>query len=74
MTKYCRYCLHCIYGDVVYCEIKEETMSEKKAKSSNRCKSFDFTKDDVLQENVNGYQPRERKIKNGTSDNQLSLW
>ncbi len=74
MTQYCRYCLNCTYGDVIYCEVKEKTMSEEKVKSANRCKDFDFTKVDALQENLNGYQPRERKVKDGTSNDQLSMW
>lgn len=42
MKQYCRYCANCVYGDAVYCEILKDTMSEKKAKSVNKCKHFEL--------------------------------
>ena len=48
MKQYCRYCSHCSYGDVVYCEKLKITMSEEKAKRINRCKDFEFLEIDVF--------------------------
>ena len=60
MKQYCRYCAHCCYGDVVYCEIYNKTMSEKKAKQVNKCKDFIFNEIDVITLNKT-YKPREAK-------------
>lgn len=48
MKQYCRYCSHCSYGDIAYCEKLERTMSEAKAKRVNRCKYFEFLEIDVF--------------------------
>lgn len=62
MKQYCRYCSHCVYGDVVYCEVLNDTMSEKKAKSVNKCKHFELNEIDVF--NINKtYKPKEHKRK-----------
>lgn len=42
MKQYCRYCSHCCYGDAIYCEAKNKTMSENTAKSVNHCKDFEI--------------------------------
>lgn len=62
MTQYCRYCAYCCYGDVVYCEIKEKTMSEEQAKQPNNCKDFGFCEIDVF--TGKKYQPRKAKESN----------
>ena len=48
MKQYCRYCSHCNYGDVAYCEKLKRTMSDEKAKRINQCKDFDFLEIDVF--------------------------
>lgn len=58
--KYCRYCSHCSYGDVVYCSITQKTMSEKKATLPTKCKHFDFCEIDVFNPDKI-YKKRERK-------------
>ena len=40
MKQYCRYCSHCHYGDVAYCDKLKRTMSDEKAKRINRRKYF----------------------------------
>ena len=56
MKQYCRYCAYCVYGDVAYCEVHNETMSEQKAKRVNKCKDFVFNELDVF--TMNKYKPR----------------
>ena len=63
MKQYCRYCSHCIYGDFVYCEENEETMSEEKAKRVNKCKHFEFNEMDVFDSDKK-YKPRKSKKAN----------
>lgn len=62
MKQYCRYCNHCIVGDVVYCEVLKITMSEEKAKRVNRCKEFVFNEIDVF-DLEKRYKPRKTKMK-----------
>lgn len=64
MKQYCRYCNHCIVGDVVYCEALKITMSEEKAKRVNHCKEFDFNEIDVFDLDKR-YKPRKKKMKQG---------
>lgn len=61
MKQYCRYCAHCHYGDVVYCDDKYKTMSKPTAKTINKCKSFDFNEIDVFYggDMDKKYKPRE---------------
>lgn len=62
MKQYCRYCSHCVYGDVVYCEVLNDTMSEKKAKRVNKCKHFELNEIDVF--NINKtYKSKQTKKK-----------
>lgn len=62
MKQYCRYCSHCVYGDAVYCEVLNNTMSEKKAKRVNKCKHFELNEIDVF--NINKtYKPKQTKKK-----------
>ena len=58
MKQYCRYCSHCIVGDVVYCDKRNRTYSESYAKSTNNCGDFELNVIDAFFENENGYQPR----------------
>lgn len=62
MKQYCRYCSHCHYGDVAYCEKLERTMSDEKAKRINQCKYFDFLGIDVFDSN-RSYKERQNKEK-----------
>lgn len=60
MKQYCRYCSHCCYGDVVYCDFRKRTMSEESAKRVNQCKDFEFNPIDAF--NIDKtYKPREKK-------------
>lgn len=61
IRQYCRYCAHCIVGDVVYCEKRKRTYSESYAKSTNNCGDFELNVIDAFFENERGYQPRESK-------------
>lgn len=60
MKQYCRYCNHCIVGDVVYCEALKITMCEEKAKRVNHCKEFVFNEIDVF-DLEKRYKPRKAK-------------
>ena len=62
MKQYCRYCSHCNYGDVAYCEKLKRTMSDEKAKRINQCKDFDFLEIDVFNPN-NSYKERQKNKK-----------
>ena len=57
MRQYCRYCLNAHYGDVVYCDVKCQTISEESAKRVNKCKNFDFVEVDCFDPNKK-YKPR----------------
>ena len=59
MKQYCRYCSHCHYGDVAYCEKLERTMSDEKAKRINQCKNFNFLGIDVFNPN-RSYKERQK--------------
>lgn len=40
MKQYCRYCAWCTYGDIVWCDKLDKTISLSSAKSINNCKHF----------------------------------
>ncbi|MFQ6793764.1 MAG: hypothetical protein ACLRT4_18210 [Thomasclavelia sp.] len=63
MTQYCRYCAYMCVGDVNFCEKKRITKTDKQCKNANKCKDFESNPIDALQENINGYKPRNRKQK-----------
>ncbi len=69
MKQYCRYCSHCHYGDVAYCDKLERTMSDEKAKRINQCKYFDFLEIDVFNPN-NSYKERQKNKK----DKQMNIF
>lgn len=73
MKQYCRYCSNCHCGDVVYCDVKQKTMSEEKAKRVNHCRDFDFCELDVFYDGDMDkvYKPREPKQKQ--CDGQMRL-
>ena len=60
MNQYCRYCSHCAYGDIAYCEIKNKTMSVSTIKRANHCKNFEFNEIDVLNFD-HKYKPKKKK-------------
>ena len=60
MRQYCRYCVHCIEGDVFFCTYGEHTMSEAEIKRANNCLNFMLTEDIITGRE---YIPRERKPK-----------
>jgi hypothetical protein len=72
MKQYCRYCANCHYGDVVWCDAKEKTMSENTAKTVNRCKDFIFNEIDVFGDLDKRYKPREPVMKQ--CDGQMDLF
>lgn len=63
MTQYCRYCTYCCYGDGVWCEKRQTTLSEQYAKSTNKCKYFVLNLIDAFHENERGYIPRKKTEK-----------
>lgn len=73
MTQYCRYCSNCHYGDVVYCDIKNKTMSIEKAKRVNHCKDFDFNELDVFYDGDMDKVYKPRKPKKKECDGQMRL-
>ena len=60
MKQYCRYCVNCIYGDVVWCDELNKMMSESQAKTVNHCKHFVFNEIDVFDLDKK-YKPRAEK-------------
>ena len=60
MKQYCRYCIHLVTGNGIYCQAKEFTMPESTAKGANTCKLFEFCEEDAFGE-TKGYKPRERR-------------
>ena len=60
MRQYCRYCVHCIEGDVFFCTNDERTMSEAEIKRVNNCPNFMLTEDIITGRE---YAPREHKSK-----------
>lgn len=69
MKQYCRYCCSCSYGDVPYCSVKEQTMSEREIKRVNNCKDFDFCHFDVI--TCKDYEPRKPKVKSDIKEMEL---
>ena len=69
MKQYCRYCSHCHYGDVAYCDKLERTMSDEKAKRINQCKYFYFLEIGVFNPN-NSYKERQKNKK----DKQMNIF
>ena len=65
MAQYCRYCSWFVTGNGNYCEKKGIEPSDSYAKSTNHCKDFDLNPVDAYGENLNGYQPRKPKQKDG---------
>ena len=63
MTQYCRYCTYCCYGDAVWCEKHQATLSERYAKGTNKCKDFELNPIDAFHENERGYVPRRKNKK-----------
>lgn len=68
MVQYCRYCTHCIYGDVIYCDVKKKVINEHIAKQTNKCKDFTFCPIDVF--SGKEYMPR----KCGRKKEQMKLF
>lgn len=64
MKQYCRYCAYLCVGDIPYCNVKEQTMSESSAKCVNQCRDFDFCEIDAFDE-TDGYRPKKVKVNDG---------
>jgi len=64
-----------VVGDANYCTEKKKFLSERAAKATNKCRSFDFNPIDAFGENKNNYKPRESKKHNSEQcDGQMSLF
>ena len=67
MKQYCRYCGAMSHGDVYYCSIKEQVMSEWQVKRPNKCIDFGYcTLGDV--DTGKQYHPREQYHKREQND------
>lgn len=73
MRQYCRYCVHCIEGDVFFCTDDERTMSEAEIKRANNCPNFMLTEDIISGKPYNPRRKYDRKTE-PEEINQLSLW
>lgn len=73
-TQYCRYCAHCIYGDVLYCTDHDEVMSDRKVRMVNHCKDFALSDmGDVF--TGRPYTPRKGKpIEVDPIEEQIAMW
>ena len=58
--QYCRYCSHCVCGDVWFCDEHGSTLSEKRATEPNRCEDFDFCRFAADRDGL-VYRPRARR-------------
>ena len=65
MAQYCRYCSWFVTGNGDYCTLKEKELSSTYAKRTNQCADFSLNPIDAYGENLNGYQPRKPKRKDG---------
>lgn len=71
MAQYCRYCAHAHVADWLWCDIKEDFVTETRAKKPNTCKHFELNPIDAYGENPCEYHPRERKPK--SNDQQMQM-
>lgn len=51
MKQYCRYCCYLVTGNGIYCEKRENTLSESAAKAANKCRDFSYNPQDAFMEN-----------------------
>lgn len=58
MKQYCRYCIHLVTGNGIYCTKRNREYTEQYAKSTNNCGDFELNVIDAFFENERGYQPR----------------
>ena len=65
MAQYCRYCMCFVTGNGNWCEKKQIELSDRYAKSTNRCREFELNPIDAYGENEKGYQPRKQAKKQG---------
>lgn len=72
MAQYCRYCTFLVTGNGICCTELNKEISEKRAKSVNKCNSFDLNTIDAFGENEKGYTPRKPKQKECSG--QLSIF
>ena len=73
MKQYCRYCCYLIVGDANYCSMRDKTISEATAKSTNRCHDFALNPIDAFGENNKGYTPRKKGEKKTQCDGQMKI-
>ena len=70
MKQYCRYCAELKNGDALYCEAKEELLTESKIKRPNKCKCYAYCGFD---ENGFEHTIKERKPKKKTDNISLFM-
>lgn len=58
MKQYCRYCIHLVTGNGIYCTKRNREYTEQYAKSTNNCGDFELNVIDAFGENERGYQPK----------------
>lgn len=73
MKQYCRYCVHCIEGDVFFCADDARIMSEAEIKRANNCSNFMLTEDIIAGKEYKPRKPREPKAIEDNSE-QLKLF
>jgi superfamily II DNA helicase RecQ len=71
VAQYCRYCVHCIEGDVFFCTDEEKTMTESQIKRSNNCINFQLTEDILTGKE---YKPREKQDTEQSNAAQMMLF
>lgn len=71
MKQKCRYCANCIVGDVMYCDLKDKTMSDAAAKRINKCAGVEFNSIDAF--GVKDYQEPKAKAKDLKKNIQTKL-
>ena len=73
MKQYCRYCCYLIVGDANYCSMRDKTISEATAKSTNRCHDFALNPIDAFGENNKGYMTQKKGEKKTQCDGQMKI-
>ena len=57
MKQYCRYCVWLCINNCCYCDKHEKVIAESTARTTNKCKDFEFCEVDAFME-TDGYKPR----------------
>ena len=76
MKQYCRYCAEAVIGDLIWCEAKHHSLTEKACKKANTCRLFVFNEIDLF-DGDKVYKPTdvgERQKKTEDGKNQIKLF